>query len=142
LLKAFRINLLNYIQRYTQEIPSSFRKYKSLSMYGKQLGSYKSRPSHSSVVMIKWNILLFNSISSISDELRPARINYFASFSIPQKKDEPVIIASVLWFQQHPLKKICAKPLTNLGNEIFEITMSNLIPILSNYFISRHCRCV
>ena len=119
------------------EIPSSFRKYKSLSIYGKQLGSYKSRSSHSSIVMIKWNNLLFNSITSISDELRPARINYFASFFIPQKKDQPVIIASVSWFQQHPNKNICGKPLTIWENEIFETTMSNLIPI--QYI---HCRTI
>ena len=89
------------------EVYSSFKKYYSINVYGKQLGSYRSRSSHSSVVMIKWNNFLFNPSTPIDDELRPARINYFASFYVKvDNEDQPNVIVSVSWFRQHPLKTL------------------------------------
>ena len=80
--------------------------------------------------MVKWNNFLFNPSSPIAEELRPARINYFAFFYIKiNNEDQPNVIASVSWFQQHPLKHSCGKPLTIWENEIFETSNCTLIPI-------------
>ena len=112
------------------EVSSSFKKYYSLSIYGKQLGSYRSRSSHSSVVMVKWSNFLFNPNTPIADELRPARINYFASFYIKvNNENQANVIVSVSWFQQHPLKNSYGKPLTVWENDIFETNICSLIPI-------------
>ena len=112
------------------EVYSSFKKYYSINVYGKQLGSCRSRSSHSSVVMIKWNNFLFNPSTPIDDELRPARINYFASFYVKvDNEDRPNVIVSVSWFRQHPLKNSCGKPLTVWENDIFETSICTLIPI-------------
>ena len=80
--------------------------------------------------MIKWNNFLFNPSTPIDDELRPARINYFASFYVKvDNEDRPNVIVSVSWFRQHPLKNSCGKPLTVWENDIFETSICTLIPI-------------
>ena len=54
---------------------SSFHKYKEITLYGKQLGSYRSRSSSSSTVMAAWNL-------TNEEAVHPARINYFAEHSL------------------------------------------------------------
>ena len=54
---------------------ASFRKYKEITLYGRQLGSYRSRSSSSSTVMASWNI-------GNEETIRPARMNYFAEHSV------------------------------------------------------------
>lgn len=112
------------------EVYSSFKKYLSIIMHGKQLGSYKSRSSHSSIVMVNCSNVFINPGVLLANELRPARINYFASVSIKiNSEDQPTVIASVSWFQQHPLKNSCGKPLTVWESNTFETNICTLIPI-------------
>ena len=91
------------------EMFSSFRKYTSLKINGKQLGGFKTRSATSSVVLIEFNNFLFNpstpstSIATTTIEIteqRPVRINYFAAHSIKiNGEDQPNILVCVSWFR-------------------------------------------
>ena len=90
------------------EVYSSFRKYNSVKINGKQLGSYRTKSASSSVVLIDFNHFLFNlSTTSTSinttttgiTEQRLVRINYFAAHSIKVNgEDQPNILVCVSWF--------------------------------------------
>ena len=53
--------------RSSVELSSVCLKYSHLSMYGKHLGSFKSRFSSSSIVMVAWKNMLFGHSHSFSE---------------------------------------------------------------------------
>ena len=82
------LNCFQYVPEYSLELPVSYRKYTTLKLNGKQLGSHRSRSSSSSVVIASWNYQVFgpstctNSAESSEDgEDRPVRINYLAVYT-------------------------------------------------------------
>ena len=114
------------------EVCSSFKKYSTLRVNGKQLGGYKTRSCNSSVVMVTWKSTLFRSSDAEfeSTEQRPVRINYFAAHSIKVKdKFHSHVITAVSWFKKHPLQDVYGKPLTVWEHEIFEIGFCTFVPI-------------
>ena len=100
-----------------------FRKYASLKLNQKQLGSYKSRSSHSSLVMVHWSPQLFELPSTDTSEFnstdRPARIN---SHSIcVQGSLNNVVLFSGSWFKPHSCKDKYGKPVTVWECDLFEV---------------------
>ena len=95
---------------------SSFRKYKDVTLYGRQLGSKQSRSSSSSIVMANWNLTL-------SDEsVRPARINYFAEHSVCINDTWMThLLFSASWFKTHSKQQQYGKPISLWECDIFEI---------------------
>lgn len=86
--------------------------YASYSMVSRVFGSYKSRSKHSSIVFAELN-----------NELRPARINYFAK--ITAFIDEVLcshILVCLSWFKHHTLKDACGKPVTIWEYNLFDST--------------------
>lgn len=61
------------------EVNATFIKYKSITLNSKLIGAYKSRSSHSSIVMCNWHPLFTGNINS---EDRPTHINYFAKHTV------------------------------------------------------------
>ena len=123
------------------ELYSPFRKYTSVKINEKQLGSSRTRSATSSIVLIEFNSFLFNlstpstststaTTTTVITEQRPVRINYFAAHSIKVNgEDQPNILVCVSWFQKHPLKDSCGKPLTVWEHDIFETGFLTLVPV-------------
>ena len=94
---------------------SSFHKYKEITLYGKQLGGYRSRSSSSSTVMAAWNL-------RNKEAVRPARINYFAEHSVNVNNTSVThVVFSVSWFKTHPKQQHNGKPISLWECDIFEI---------------------
>jgi hypothetical protein len=95
---------------------SSFRKYKDIILYGRQLGSYRSRSSCSSTVMASWNL-------RNEEAVRPARINYFAEHSVHINNTWVThLLFSASWFKTHPKQQQhYGKPISLWECDIFEI---------------------
>ena len=123
------------VQHSDLDIPSCYRKYMTLKLNEKQLGSYKSRSSNSSIVMAHWNPELYglprSSTVSTSIEERPARINYFASHSITvQGSQHDTVLFSASWFKYHHSKNVYGKPVTVWECDIFEVFGSySILPV-------------
>ena len=110
------------VPEYSLELPVSYRKYTTLKLNGKQLGSHRSRSSSSSVVIASWNYQLFgpstctsSAESSEDGEDRPVRINYFAVHTFTLRdtaRDVKIILFFASWFKFHPNKDSCGKPVT------------------------------
>ena len=118
------------VPEYSRELPVSYRKYTTLKLNRKQLGSHRIRSSSSSVVMVSWNYKLFgpsmcttSSVQSSEDgEDRPVRINYFAVHTCTlceTARDVKIILFSASWFKFHPNKDSCGKPVTIWECDIF-----------------------
>ena len=94
------------------------------------LGSYKSRSRSSSIVIAEWNVRLLGvePKDGENNEKRPVRINYFAKHT-PHVGTTPHthILVHVSWFNSHPQKFTCGKPVTIWEHDIFEL--HNVIPI-------------
>ena len=93
-------------------------KYSHLSMYGKQLGSFRTRTASSSVVMAEWNTDLFGHCS-LADETstdvvnRAARINYFCQHTNTiNGQNKTYILVNLSWFLYHPKYADFGKPIT------------------------------
>ena len=114
-------------------VNSSFQKYKSLTVSGKILGSFRS-PSHSSsLVMARWNSKCFGSNSSNVSQVvcRPLQIQFFVKHPIViNKKLYTHILARVNWFKKHPLQEEYGKPVTVWHHDLFESSgIHDIIPI-------------
>ena len=118
------------VPEYSLELPVSYRKYTTLKLNGKQLGSHRSISSSSLVVIASWNYQLFgpstctSSVESSEDgEDRRVRINYFAvhTFTLCETaRDVKIILFSASWFKFNPNKDNCGKPVTIWECDIFE----------------------
>ena len=121
------------------EVCLSYKKYKTLCINNKQLGSYKSRSCSSSVVLAVWPHDLFGTAySSLESPIlqRPVRINYFAHHNIKvngNTYEHTLMCCS--WFQLHPEKDTYGKPVTIWENSLFETGIYNILPV--QFIVSR-----
>lgn len=98
---------------------SSFRKYKEITLYQRQLGCHRSRSSSSSLVMASWNLTLNG---DDEEAVRPARINYFAEHSVCIDNTWVThLLFSASWFKTHPKQQDYGKPISLWECDIFEI---------------------
>ena len=94
------------------------------------LGNHKSRSRSSSIVIAEWNVKLLGMEPKYgeSNEKRPVRINYFIKHTaLVGTTPHTHILVHVSWFNCHPLKVTCGKPVTVREHNIFEL--HNVIPI-------------
>ena len=117
------------------DVPSIFEKFSTITLNGKQLGSYKSRSSSSSLVLSLWNQKLFYpTVEHTGDNEcvhRPTRINFFAKHNIEVNGiRHSLILFSASWFKYHPDKDIFGKPITVWECDIYETPGSHsIIPV-------------
>ena len=112
------------------EVCSSFKKYRTVTIGGILLGSHKSRSRSSSIVIAEWNVKLLGMEPKYgeSNEKRPVRINYFIKHTaLVGTTPHTHVLVHVSWFNCHPLKVTCGKPVTVWEHNIFEL--HNVIPI-------------
>ena len=101
---------------------SSFRKYKTVKLHGRQLGGYRSRSSSSSIVLATWNPALFDLSDEDENSLRAARINYFAEHSISIDNSWVThLLFSASWYKIHPKQQAYGKPISVWECDVFEI---------------------
>lgn len=111
-------------------------KYSHISMYGKQLGSFKTRTASSSVVMAEWNTCLLGPCS-LADETstnvvnRAARINYFCKHTITiHGQSKTHVLVNLSWFLYHPKYADLGKPITLWYDSLFDPNgIHTLIPV-------------
>ena len=111
------------------DVCSAFKKYSRVTLGSITLGSHRSRSHSSSVVIAEWNFRLFGQEpkDGMESEQRPLRVNYFAKHSVvvgTTTHTHLLVFAS--WFNHHPQKFVCGKPVTVWEHDIFELT--NFIP--------------
>lgn len=121
------------------EVNFSFRKYKTICINGKQIGSYKSSSSNSSIVLAVWNHDLFETSYSLAESPvlhRPVQVNYFCHHNITvDGKSYEHTLMCCSWFQFHPKKDSCGKPVTIWEHELFETSAINILPV--QFILSR-----
>ena len=101
-----------------------------MTLGGASLGSHKSRSRSSSVVIAEWNVDLLGVESKDGErnEKRPVRINYFAKHTAHISSTAHThMLVHVSWFNCHPQKFVCGKPVTIWEHDIFEL--KNIVPI-------------
>ena len=104
------------------ELQQAFKKYKSLSMHTKHIGSYCSRSKNTATVMVSWNKDLFCSSMHMTSEERPARINYFAEHNVTVNgRHFSHILFSASWFKHRPDRNYFGQPVTVWECDIFEL---------------------
>lgn len=109
------------------KVDQIFLKYKSISMYGKQIGTHHSRSSNSSIVMCFWHPT-FTSLASTPSQERPARINYFAKHTVTiHEKTLTHLMFSASWFKCHPQQNALGKPVSVWECDLFDLP--NLVPV-------------
>ena len=94
---------------------SSFLKYKSCYICSKMVGSFKSRSTTSSHVMVLWESKFFgpspgNCSPNQDREVRPAQINYFAKNTVTIQGDIHTHVLVSL--KHHPLENHYGKPVS------------------------------
>ena len=115
----------------TININSAFRKYKTIKVNDTQLGCHKSRSTSSSIVLAKWDHLLYAIPYSVDRfEHRPIKINYFAAhvFEIDGQNRSQILV-SVSWYKKHKDKDCFGKPITIWECDLFETSCFDLIPL-------------
>lgn len=99
-----------YEESESNHISSVFKKYSTININGKIYGGSTSRAKTSSIVIVQ-----------INDELRPAKIHFFATVSAligSESKNHALVYLSC--YKHHPDKDICGKPVTVWESEFFE----------------------
>ena len=124
------------------EIPTCSSKYNRVQIRGKQLGSFQSQSSCSSLVIATWRSELFGEpLTDVvpTDPLRVARINYFIQHNyLVNGVSHSQTLVSLLWFKYHPSHTILGKPLSIWCPDLFEPNgLHSMLPIS---FV--RCRCV
>lgn len=92
-------------------------KYKTIQMFGKQLGSHLSRSNASSIVMAQWQSNLFGYPSNLEESpnelLRAARVNNFLMSTVYINGTAYVfLLVSLSWYHCHPKMLSLGKPLS------------------------------
>lgn len=115
--------------RHAIEVSSVCMKFTSVSMYGKQLGSCKSRSASSSIVIVHWNNFLFGSAYIKSE--RVACINFFCKHVAVVNGQEKVhLLADLSWYKIHPESDAIGKPVSIWYYDLFESDgIYSLLPI-------------
>ena len=110
---------------------SVYEKLKCASIFGKQLGSWRSRMASSSLVFI--TLKEFN-----NDAIKIARINYFCKHSVSINQVHKVILLlNLCWLKEHPKSSIFGEPTTIWYTDLFESINYIFLPI---QFV--HCRAI
>jgi len=112
----------------------AYKKYKTVYINKKQLGSYKSCSCNSSVVLAAWphDLLFGTSHSALEPPImqRPVHINHFTHHNIKvNSKTHEHTLMCCSWFQLHPEKDTYGKPVTVWGNSLFETGVYNILPV-------------
>ena len=106
------------------EIAQTCFAYTSLTINGYRFGTHKDRTASSSIVMTYYDPSSFQQCAT----LKAARINQFYKHSVSinnEVKDH--ILVSLSWFQEHPQRSLCGKPVTIWYKDIFQT--DGLIPV-------------
>ena len=99
------------------EINATYRKCSSILLGGKILGSFNSRSTNTSIIF-----------AELYEEDRPAKIKYFAKVSVVVDGILKIhVLASLQWFNNHPQKNICGKPVTVWESDVFHLC--NFLPV-------------
>lgn len=125
------------ISRSALEMCDVYRKYCSVLINGKQLGSHGNRTMSSSVVMVKWDSGLFGDGGSESPNCRAARVEFTCKHVITVNEvSKTVTLVSLSWYKMHPKSGVCGKPATIWYYDLFEPdNIYTLVPI--QFIISR-----
>ena len=130
------------------DIPSFCKKYRTIQLDGKHLGSYKSRSTSSSIVLVTWNSDLFGTpvasgISLPNNLLRAARIDYFLLHSVTiNGANFEHLLVSLSWFLYHPKFESKGKPITVWCHDLFEPSgVHTIVPVqlIKNRVVSLIC---
>ena len=109
------------------------RCYRSVVIYGKQLGIHRSRSAQSSIVMCTWNSDLFSCSTAPESGTghRAARINYFLEHvATIHGESRSHLLVSLPWFRYHPKNMDFGKPVTVWYHDLFEPHGSHsLVPV-------------
>lgn len=117
---------MNDINELTIEISPIVLKFNYLSMYGKHLGSYKSRVSSSSTVIITWNDHLFGNPQPLKE--RAARVNYFCKHVASiNGKSKTHILANLSWFKDHPKHSSLGSSISIWYHDIYLLIMLHIV---------------
>ena len=89
---------------------ATYDRYSSVVIGGQIYGSFRGRHKNSSIVMAMYN-----------EELRPARIHFFAKVTA-SVNGAPItkIVAYLEWYQRNPKKDLVGKPVTIWEQDLFE----------------------
>lgn len=115
------------------EVNSAFKKYKTISLNGKQVGSYNSRCRSSSTMMCLWHPLFSQHVvaSPQSSEQRPAKINYFAKHTVIINGEYHThLLFSASWFKRHYKVDAFGSPISLWECDLFDLPeVSSIIPV-------------
>lgn len=118
------------------DVPSSYIKYREVTLNGKTIGSFHSRSKNSSIVMCSWKPFLASSyehtqIVEQESEQRPARIDYFMKHTVRiESKTFTHVLFSASWFKSHPKRNSFGPPISVWECDIFDLSLlSSIIPI-------------
>ena len=131
---------LNSISRSALDMTDVYRKYSSVQINGKQLGSHGNRTMSSSIVMVKWDSELFGDCGNFIT-CRAARIEFICNHVITVNEvNKTITLVSLSWYKMHPKYEDCGKPVTIWYYDLFELdNIYSLIPI--QFIISRCVSC-
>ena len=111
------------VSRSVFEVTSTYFKYSSVVINGKQVGSHGSRTKSSSVVMATWNSELFGRSNTSANyaTCRAARVEYFCkhAFTVNGQSKFSTLV-SLSWFKIHPKNTDFGKPVTVWYYDLFE----------------------
>jgi len=95
-------NQFFYEESESNHISSVFEKYSTININGKAYGGSTSRAKTSSIVIVQ-----------VNNELRPAKIHYFATVSaVINSLPKNHVLVYLSCYKHHPDKDICGKPVT------------------------------
>jgi hypothetical protein len=104
-------------------LSSVYEKLSHASIYGKQLGSSRSRMASSSLVFI--DLKEFN-----NEIIKLARINYFCKHSvIIHPNHQVMLLLNVCWLKEHPKSSTFGKPLSVWYTDLYESINYVFVPI-------------
>ena len=110
----------------------AFRKYSTITLKGKHLGSYCSRSKSSSIVFTQWNSDFFGP-NNVPDHHRPVLIKYFAEQSVVVNgltQRHILFAANSMWFKHRPDKDVFGKPVTIWDHDLYEpFGCHSIIPV-------------
>ena len=130
------------------DIPSFCKKYRTILLDGRHLGSYKSRSTSSSCILAIWKSDLFGTpvasgISLPINPLRAARIDHFFLHTVTiNGANFEHMLVSLSWFLYHPNFESKGKPVTVWCHDLFELPgVHTIVPVqlIKNRVVSLTC---
>ena len=125
------------IPRSALEMSDIYKKYSSVVVNGRQLGSTRNQTISSSNVMVKWDSGLFgDSYGTVS--CRAARIEFICKHMITVNEVSITsTLVSLSWFKMHPKNEDHGKPTTVWYHDLFEL--DNIYSLIPVQFILARC---